>query len=1246
MKSLQTIIPNVETDATVPTILIVDDRAINIEYLAALFQSRGYRTLQAKDGAEALEIVRKEKVALVVSDVLMPVMDGIEFADRLHADPAISRIPIIFYTATYRTTEARMLAQRCGAAMVLAKPSEAKVILDAVATVLKQRGDNYKQRQTPDNIPPTQTEIEGLQNHLQAAMRNLPQSQVETGEHSTAPGNLYSPEHIQSLTLRTAALLELSMALSLEHEPKQLLELFCRAVQDIMSTRFAAVGLYGGGPFNQVAQCGMSDAETAAISRLLEPDAGSQRNLLSDGMLRNAASLHGDPLVGRLPKDHPLRRNCILAPIILRSHPYGWLYVAEKLGAGAFNGEDEQFAATLAIQVAPTYENMVLYDEARQRAGELELEIDERRRVAVDLKESETRFRQLAENIHEVFFLSDENVTQALYVSPTYEEVWGDSLEHVYAQPRSWATFIHPDDKERALRGHSTYDDAGRFDVTYRIVRPDGQVRSIRSRGFPVRDESGKIYRFAGIAEDITLQVAQNRHIERMSRNYAMLSGINSAITRIHHRQELFRETCRIAVTIGKFNMAWIGVIDPETQDGEIVAWYGGDEEQAKYIRLTARTGAPDSDRPSCTAAREKRPVVCNDVENDPSMQPIIAILRRHGHRAMGAWPLVIGDRVAAVLGLSAPEVDFFDAEQVALLNELADDLAFGLQFIGKTETESRLATRLSTTFESITDAFIMLDRNWNFTNLNKVAERMLACPRDEVLGTNIWEKFPEAVGGRFYQEYHKAVAQNCSVSFEDYYAPLDLWVEIRAFPSEEGLAIYFADIGERKAAEAEIHELAFFDKLTSLPNRQLLLNRLEHAMSACKRAKRAGAVLFIDLDNFKSINDTRGHDKGDMLLRKVAVRLKAAVRDCDTVARIGGDEYVILLENLGNTNDEVALGAKRVSEAVIASFQEPFDIAGQQEYSACSIGVAIFDQETVSYDDVLKGADLAMYQAKAAGRNAMSFFSPEMQARITKRVALESDLRSALDKREFVLYYQPQINIDGNMVGVEALVRWNNGVRGIVSPADFIPIAEDTGLIVPLGRWVMKTACDLLAKWDQRQKTEPLTIAVNVSAQQFRRPDFVAEVLSVLEDTGANPNRLKLELTESLLVNDIEGTVLKMNALKQAGILFSLDDFGTGYSSLSYLHRLPLDQLKIDQSFIRDALRDDNAAVIARTVLALGKALNLNVIAEGVETAAHHAFIRDEGCQQYQGYLFSKPLPEAELEVFIANIGTESGAA
>jgi diguanylate cyclase (GGDEF)-like protein/PAS domain S-box-containing protein len=561
--------------------------------------------------------------------------------------------------------------------------------------------------------------------------------------------------------------------------------------------------------------------------------------------------------------------------------------------------------------------------------------------------------------------------------------------------------------------------------------------------------------------------------------------------------------------------------------------------------------------------------------------------------------------------------------------------------------SEARMAQRLTTTMESITDAIVMVDHEWNFTYLNHEAERLLSCPRDEVLGTNIWARFPEAVGGRYYQEYHKAVETNKAVFFEEYYGPLNLWTEVRAYPSEEGLAIYFVDIGSRKAAENEIHELAFFDKLTALPNRQLFLNRLEHAMVNCRRSRLSGAVICIDLDNFKSINDTRGHDKGDILLKQVAKRIIDNVREGDTVARIGGDEFVILLEELGTCEEEVSIKSKRVARALLDSFKEPFEIAGMQQFSTCSVGIAIFDPQALSVDDMLQRADVAMYQAKAAGRNTLSFFSQDMQARISDRVALEADLRIALKERQFLLHYQPQTDFDGNMTGVEALVRWSNPARGLISPADFIPVAEQTGLILSLGHWVLGTACSLLAKWGECARTECLTMAVNVSASQLHHPDFVDQVLLVLAATGANAKRLKLELTESMLVTDIDGTIEKMNRLKEAGVLFSLDDFGTGYSSLAYLRRLPLAQLKIDQSFVRDALTHQHGEVIVRTILALGKALDLLVIAEGVETPEQRDFIRQEGCQEYQGYLYSRPLPLQELIQFIdnAHILTNTGS-
>jgi len=536
-------------------------------------------------------------------------------------------------------------------------------------------------------------------------------------------------------------------------------------------------------------------------------------------------------------------------------------------------------------------------------------------------------------------------------------------------------------------------------------------------------------------------------------------------------------------------------------------------------------------------------------------------------------------------------------------------------------------------TLESISDAVLVLDRSWNIRYMNGNAERLLQVLRAEVMGRNVWEVFPEAVDGPYHRAYQQAVETNSPVAFEEHYVPLDLWTEIRAYPSEAGLTIYFRDISERKAAEAQIHSMAFYDQLTGLPNRQLLLDRAGHALSL----GHLGAMLFIDLDNFKTINDTRGHDKGDMLLRMVAARLRAEVRGCDTVARFGGDEFIVLLEDLGATENDAATTAQEIALKIVHAFGEPFAIDGMDHHSTPSIGITVFSGGSV--DEVLKRADLAMYQAKAAGRNTVAFFDPAMQARVSARAALEADMRRALGNGEFVLHYQPLMRVDGTMAGAEALVRWSHPQRGLVSPADFIPVAEESNLILPLGRWVMREACQRLAAWAGDARTAGMEMAVNVSASQFHRPDFVEHVLETLTQTGARADRLRLELTESLLLKDVGGTVAKMQRLRAAGISFALDDFGTGYSSLSYLHRLPLDQLKIDRSFIWGAAKEDSGAAIVRIIVSLGKALNMSVLAEGVETQAQLDFVIAEGCQYYQGYLFSKPLPEPELLTLIANL-------
>ncbi len=441
-------------------------------------------------------------------------------------------------------------------------------------------------------------------------------------------------------------------------------------------------------------------------------------------------------------------------------------------------------------------------------------------------------------------------------------------------------------------------------------------------------------------------------------------------------------------------------------------------------------------------------------------------------------------------------------------------------------------------------------------------------------------------------------------------------------------------DITSRKQAEAKIERLAFYDPLTGLPNRRLLMDRLQKALLGTRREKSFGALIFIDLDNFKDLNDTQGHDVGDVLLREVAQRLVCNVRACDTVARLGGDEFVVMLLDLGHSRELASERVDRVGKKIKDHLNQVYILGNLEHHSTPSMGVTIFEDRDQTVDELLKRADLAMYEAKNAGRNALRFFDPIMQAQVAKRTALEADLRQGIVRNELVLHYQPVVNPQARMVGVEALVRWLHPRRGMISPIEFIPVAEQTSLILPLGHWVLKAACNQLAAWAKQPELEHMTIAVNVSARQFRHPDFVQQVMALFEETGANPRRLKIELTESLLLTDTQDTTYKMTQLQAAGVSFSLDDFGTGYSSLSYLKVLPLQQLKIDQSFVRDVLTDPNDAAIARTVLALGQSLGFHVVAEGVETEGQREFLLDNGCNLFQGYLFGKPVPVQDLRL------------
>jgi diguanylate cyclase (GGDEF)-like protein/PAS domain S-box-containing protein len=767
------------------------------------------------------------------------------------------------------------------------------------------------------------------------------------------------------------------------------------------------------------------------------------------------------------------------------------------------------------------------------------------------------------------------------------ERGWSGPLEAILR-------FVHPDDRQSLLSGT---EQASQRKISlggeYRIVGPDGELRYVYVRAQRLEDTSSLLF---GTVQDITEHKRVRDAMRESEERFKLIAkATNDAIWDWHVQSDRVWWNEGIRSLFGFSHQEidngrewWSDRIHPDDRDRVL---------QKVYAAIDGR---------------------------DDGWSDEYRFMRKDGSYAD------VLDRGFFIRGANG--------KATRMLGSMMDITERKRAELEYRNAEARIREQASW-LDKAQDAIMVAGLDMRFTYWNKGAERLFGWTAEEALGRTRAElliedtaRFHEALDilrmdGDWSGEIRKRRKDGSHLTAEVH------WTLVRDDNGQpQSILSIDTDITRRKEAEREILHLAFYDPLTLLPNRRLLLNRLEHALAACGRSGQTGALLFIDLDNFKSLNDTLGHDKGDLLLKEVARRLESSSRKSNTVARLGGDEFVVMLEDLHGKPDEAAAQAEVVGEKILAMFKHPFQLGDHEHHATPSIGVTLFDCRMDNVDDLLKRADLAMYQAKASGRNTVRFFDPEMQTVVTARVALETDLRQGLQRHEFTLNYQRQADSDGRTIGAEALVRWSHPGRGPVSPALFIPLAEETGMILRLGHWVLETACIQLALWAGNPETSHLTVAVNVSARQFRSPQFVDQVAAILERTGANPEHLKLELTESLLVQNVENTITKMTALKAKGVSFALDDFGTGYSSLSYLKRLPLDQLKIDQSFVRDVLTDANDAAIARTIVALGKTLGLQVMAEGVETVDQRDFLAEHGCHAYQGYLFSRPMPAEQF--------------
>ncbi|MDP3744938.1 MAG: EAL domain-containing protein [Methylotenera sp.] len=756
----------------------------------------------------------------------------------------------------------------------------------------------------------------------------------------------------------------------------------------------------------------------------------------------------------------------------------------------------------------------------------------------------------------------------------------------------TWNDFIaliHPEDRQHVIDATNSHIEHGtKYDVEYRVLTVSGNYRWMRSAGQAEYDKTGKPITMRGIAQDVSERHQYLQHIEQLlSEQHTILENKLVGMITVKNRKVVWSNAAFARM---------MGYSEDEVIGASSRQFYANDED---YQLIGAAYA---------------------DIESNEILRIQHEFVRKDGRHI---WLDLRGAMLHPDRGESL--WIFIDATE----RKLAED-AF------------RIA---ATVFES-QEGMLITDENSVILRVNRAFSEITGYSADEAIGNT-----PRMLSSGHHQaDFYAAMWQSIhSTGFwggeiwnrrkngEIYPEHLTITAVKDQNKTITNYVATLTDITMSKAAADEIQSLAFFDPLTGLPNRRLLVDRLNHALASSSRSAKQGALLFLDLDHFKMLNDSLGHDIGDLLLQQVAARLTTCVREGDTVARLGGDEFVVMLENLNEQDLDAAAQAESIANKIIQVLNEPYLLAAHEYHSTPSIGVTLFNNHHTDIEELLKQADISMYQAKKAGRNTIRFFNPQMQANITERVSLERALNKALALQQLQLYYQVQVDHLGQPTGAEALIRWQHPELGLVSPAQFISLAEETGLILPIGQWVLETACKQIQAWQQYPQTRHLELSVNVSAKQFHQTDFVALVHSVVLKNGINPMQLKLEITEGMLLERIDEVILTMQALKAIGVQFSLDDFGTGYSSLQYLKRLPLHQLKIDQSFVRDIAADVSDQAIVRTIIAMSQSLELDVIAEGVETEEQRRLLLNNHCRRYQGYLFGKPMPIEQFNASLA---------
>ncbi|MBI3222939.1 MAG: EAL domain-containing protein [Nitrosomonadales bacterium] len=855
------------------------------------------------------------------------------------------------------------------------------------------------------------------------------------------------------------------------------------------------------------------------------------------------------------------------------------------------------------------------------------------------LNSSETRLRAII-NASPVPKALNDAQQRITFLNPAFVTTFGYSQEDIPTLAEWWLKACpDPDYRQgvadswqahldQALRDHKPFQP---LELTVRCK--DGSVKTVM--GTATALENSPMHEHLVVLYDITEHKLNEAKIQRLSQLYAALSECNQIIVRCNDAEELFDEICRIAVQFGGFEMAWIGLLDHASGQVKPVASYGNYSDYLDDIDISTDIASPYGTGPTATAIREDQPCWCQDFQHDPATAPWHERGARAGWGASAALPLHRNGHPIGALTLYAGKPHAFDQASRELLREMAADISYALDNFVR-EAQLRLTAKV---FEQSNDGFLLTDANCDIISANKALTDITGYSEAELLGKN-----PRMLSsGRHDREFFRAMWETINThghwQGEVWNRRKDgslypEWLSISQVKDSGGIVTEYIgilnDITQRKRDEEHIQQLAHFDTLTGLPNRALLQDRAEQAIRTAHRDRSRIAVLFIDLDHFKNVNDTLGHRVGDGLLIQVSERLKSSVRDNDTVARLGGDEFLLVLQ------DSDADGVAHIATKLLDILSRPYHIEQNELVVTPSIGIAMYPDDGEDFDTLHQHADVAMYRAKQDGRNNFRFYTAQMQMHSARMLQLENALRQAIERDQLHLVYQPQLAISGKrMIGVEALLRWQHPEFGMVSPAEFIPLAESSGQIIAIGEWALRSAVQQLKRWLDSGLPE-MTVSVNLSAVQFRHPDLPGLVSRVLEASRLPSRFLELELTEGATIDKPQAAIAVIDDLYARGVRMAIDDFGTGYSSLSYLKKFKISKLKIDQSFVRDLSTDADDRAIVSAIIQLARSLGFQTIAEGVETQEQLEFLYEQGCDEVQGYYFSKPLPAEQIEAFL----------